>query len=93
MENQGKPATKRLLSLDALRGFDMFWIMGGEGISFPFSYAKRTALNHSRASIYKHVIYRGLIHRRIFTIKISDQPTFAKSIVYGAGGNCLYDHR
>ncbi len=22
----------RLLSLDALRGFDMFWIIGGEGI-------------------------------------------------------------
>ncbi|MFO0789016.1 MAG: DUF5009 domain-containing protein [Pirellulales bacterium] len=24
--------SRRLLSLDALRGFDMFWIMGGEGI-------------------------------------------------------------
>ncbi len=24
---------KRLLSLDALRGFDMFWIIGGEGIA------------------------------------------------------------
>lgn len=32
MENQDKPAIKRLKSLDALRGFDMFWIMGGEGI-------------------------------------------------------------
>ncbi len=27
-----KPAAQRLLSLDALRGFDMFWIMGGEDI-------------------------------------------------------------
>jgi len=27
-----KPQTKRLYSLDALRGFDMFWIMGGEAI-------------------------------------------------------------
>ncbi len=26
------PLPDRLLSLDALRGFDMFWIMGGEGI-------------------------------------------------------------
>ena len=25
--------SQRLLSLDALRGFDMFWIMGGEGIA------------------------------------------------------------
>jgi predicted acyltransferase len=32
MESQDKPAVKRLQSLDALRGFDMFWIMGGEGI-------------------------------------------------------------
>jgi len=30
MENGSKP--KRLYSLDALRGFDMFWIMGGEVI-------------------------------------------------------------
>ncbi|MEZ4896386.1 MAG: DUF5009 domain-containing protein [Saprospiraceae bacterium] len=32
MENEGKSTSGRLLSLDALRGFDMFWIMGGEGI-------------------------------------------------------------
>lgn len=25
-----QPATRRLMSLDALRGFDMFWIVGGE---------------------------------------------------------------
>jgi predicted acyltransferase len=103
METNNKP--KRLYSLDALRGFDMFWIMGGEaifaglatltgwpvlkwwatqlnhvawhgfhfydmifplflfiaGISFPFSMAKRAAMNESRGSIYKHVISRGLI--------------------------------
>ncbi|MGV8134008.1 MAG: acyltransferase family protein [Mangrovibacterium sp.] len=32
MENDNKPATKRLQSIDALRGFDMFWIMGGRHI-------------------------------------------------------------
>ena len=105
MEDGKKPQSRRLYSLDALRGFDMFWIMGGEaifaglasrtgwpvlkwwatqlehvewhgfqfydmifplflfiaGISFPFSLAKRMASNDSRTSIYKHVIYRGLI--------------------------------
>jgi predicted acyltransferase len=105
MENENKPVVKRLYSLDALRGFDMFWIMGGEGIfvglasltgwpifkwwdgqlehvpwhgfhfydmifplflfiagiSFAFSLAKRTTMNDSRSSIYKHVISRGLI--------------------------------
>ncbi len=105
MEKENQPTSKRLYSLDALRGFDMFWIMGGEGIfialasltgwpvfkwcatqldhvpwhgfvfydmifplflfiagiSFPFSLAKRIAKNDSRASIYKHVVFRGLI--------------------------------
>lgn len=105
MENENKPVSKRLYSLDAFRGFDMFWIVGGEGlfaglaaltgwpvlqwwadqlehvkwngfhfldmifptflfiagISFPFSYAKRVAMNESRKAIYKHVISRGLI--------------------------------
>jgi predicted acyltransferase len=105
MENETKPVVKRLYSLDALRGFDMFWIMGGEGvfvalaaitgwpvlqwwagqlkhvpwhgfvfydmifpmflfiagISFPFSVAKRTAINESRITLYKHVILRGLL--------------------------------
>jgi predicted acyltransferase len=32
MDNQPQPEIKRLHSLDALRGFDMFWIMGGETI-------------------------------------------------------------
>jgi predicted acyltransferase len=32
MENESKTISKRLYSLDALRGFDMFWIMGGEAI-------------------------------------------------------------
>jgi Uncharacterized conserved protein len=105
MENESTPVIKRLYSLDALRGFDMFWIAGAEGIfvglasltgwpifkwwagqlehvpwhgfhfedmifplflfiagiSFAFSLAKRTAMNDSRTSIYKHVISRGLI--------------------------------
>lgn len=33
MENSNRPESKRLLSLDALRGFDMLWIMGGGEIS------------------------------------------------------------
>lgn len=105
MEDSNKPIIKRLQSLDALRGFDMFWIMGGKGIfiglatltgwplfqwwaeqlqhvhwhgfhfydmifpmflfiagiSFPFSFLKRNAMNESRRSIYIHVVKRGLL--------------------------------
>lgn len=31
------------------------------GISFPFSMAKRTAMNESRSLIYRHVVFRGLL--------------------------------
>src|SRR3989339_1496958 len=105
MESKTTSSATRLHSLDALRGFYIFWIMGGEsifiglasltgwpvfkwwaeqlehvpwhgfhfydmifplflfiaGISFPFSLAKRTAMNDSRKSIYKQVISRGLL--------------------------------
>jgi len=105
MESKTTSSATRLHSLDALRGFDMFWIMGGEsifvglasltgwpvfkwwaeqlehvpwhgfhfydmifplflfiaGISFPFSLAKRIAMNDSRKSIYKQVFSRGLL--------------------------------
>jgi predicted acyltransferase len=29
----GKSSSERLVSIDALRGFDMFWIVGGEGLA------------------------------------------------------------
>ena len=97
--------SKRLLSIDALRGFDMLFIMGfsalivsicalfpgGDqswlarqmahvdwnglahhdtifplflfisGMTFPFSYAKRTAAGSPRGKIYWEVIRRGLV--------------------------------
>src|SRR5271156_1397291 len=31
---QSPSPSRRLLSLDALRGFDMFWIMGADGIAY-----------------------------------------------------------
>lgn len=32
-DSTSSPASSRLLSLDALRGFDMFWIMGGDALA------------------------------------------------------------
>lgn len=105
MTEEKTKKSERLLSLDALRGFDMFWIMGGEyiivslakilpwpvliwlsgqmehvewngfhfydnifplflfiaGVSMPFSLTKRLARGDSRASVYRHVIIRGLL--------------------------------
>lgn len=105
MAEQHTNKPKRLLSLDALRGFDMFWIMGGEnilhalaqltqwslflwlgtqmehvewngfrfydnifplflfiaGITMPFSLSRRIERGDSKASIYRHIVFRGLI--------------------------------
>jgi predicted acyltransferase len=50
MENVTKPAVKRLQSLDALRGFDMFWIIGGGALvqilarCFPVSWLQAIAV-------------------------------------------------
>lgn len=41
--NQPTTTNKRLLSLDALRGFDMFWIVSGEGIIHGFANAVKQA--------------------------------------------------
>ena len=47
----------RLASLDALRGFDMFWIMGGQGLV----YAIATALGHPGFKAhFGHVPWDGL---------------------------------
>ena len=97
--------SERLVSLDALRGFDMFWIMGGAavfqaaaevtgwnwlsslcthmehpvwhgfemwdlifplflfiaGVATPFSIDKRLGQGASRASVYRHIVRRGLL--------------------------------
>lgn len=53
-----KPGTGRLLSLDALRGFDMFWIIGGSRLiapliavtGWPFLQTLEKQLHHSRGN-------------------------------------------
>lgn len=108
-KSDAKPSeskSNRLVSLDALRGFDMFWIMGGgastvkiaaemtswawllwissqlehpewhgfafydlifplflfiAGVSMPFSFEKRLERGESKASLYRHLIFRAVI--------------------------------
>ncbi len=52
----GKPTTKRIVSLDALRGFDMFWIVGMEGVIHALS----TVLNYPLITQMDHVPWEGL---------------------------------
>src|SRR5262245_16525804 len=50
-----QPTSRRLLSLDALRGFDMFWIVGGEELIH--------ALYQTWPSGPLHVLDRQLTHK------------------------------
>jgi predicted acyltransferase len=68
--NIEKPASARLLSLDALRGFDMFWIISGEGIF------------HGLANIVltKHNLYRDPVNWQIAT---NNDLNFLDRIIVG----------
>lgn len=58
--NPTKPASApRLLSLDALRGFDMFWIMGGEGLAAALHKISDNPATDLFATQLEHVEWAG----------------------------------
>ncbi len=68
--NQPTTAGNRLLSLDALRGFDMFWIVSGEGIFHGFAAAVKNKY--------------GLVQDKInWQIAVTDQLNFFERILVG----------
>ncbi|EHQ25853.1 acyltransferase family protein [Mucilaginibacter paludis] len=56
--NQGKPKT-RLVSLDALRGFDMFWIISGEEIFHGFAGVVKNKYNLVQDSLTWQIATNG----------------------------------
>jgi predicted acyltransferase len=60
-QNEVRPAPKRLYSLDALRGFDMFWIMGGEGIFVGLATLTGWPLFEWIAKQLDHVPWHGFV--------------------------------
>lgn len=53
------PKSERLLSLDALRGFDLLWILGGEGIVRALLALTGWAWVDAVAGQLKHVAWHG----------------------------------
>lgn len=49
----------RLRSIDALRGFDMFWIIGAEGIVHALQQTKQTPLTEFLSTQLEHVEWEG----------------------------------
>lgn len=53
------PITQRLYSLDALRGFDMFWIIGAEGIFHQLSDATQSPIWGALSNQFHHPDWHG----------------------------------
>jgi predicted acyltransferase len=53
------PKSERLLSLDALRGFDLFWILGGEGVVHALLALTGWAWVAAVSAQLKHVAWNG----------------------------------
>jgi predicted acyltransferase len=60
MANEIKPASPRLLSLDALRGFDMFWIVGAEDIVHALHNVSHTGVVNLLATQLTHKDWQGV---------------------------------
>ena len=54
-----KDKPKRLMSLDALRGFDMIWIIGGERVIHAWSKASDNQVLHGLSEQFRHVPWDG----------------------------------
>src|SRR5881296_247926 len=56
-ENQ--PQSSRLVSLDALRGFDMFWIIGADSLVSALYRMKRSGATEFLANQLEHAEWQG----------------------------------
>lgn len=93
------PASKRLLSLDALRGFNMFWIMGGAdligalGDTFPHPAIKPTVENLTDHVRWEGFHFHDLIFPMfLFIIGVAIPFSTAKRIEKGASRSTLTRH-
>jgi predicted acyltransferase len=98
METADKPQTKRLYSLDALRGFDMFWITGGEGIFIGLATLTGWPIFHWWAGQLEHVPWHGfhfydmIFPLFLFIAGISFPFSLAKRLAANESRKLLYRH-
>lgn len=98
MKNQKKPVIKRLHSLDALRGFDMFWIMGGEGIFIALATLTNWPFFQWWANQLHHVAWHGfhfydmIFPLFLFIAGISFPFSMAKRIARNDSRKSIYIH-
>jgi predicted acyltransferase len=93
-----QPAYERLLSLDALRGFDMFWIIGGEEIIKGLAQVFPGRLSEIAVGQLEHVRWQGLHFYDViwplfmFMVGVSLSFSLARRKLSGATDKDLYLH-
>jgi len=98
MENTNKPALNRLQSIDALRGFDMFWIMGGRHIFMGLATLTGWSFFEAIANQMKHVAWHGfafydmIFPLFLFIAGISFPFSMEKRIAKNNSRKSLYIH-
>ena len=98
MENTDKKSSKRLYSLDALRGFDMFWIMGGESIFVALAALTGWPIFEWCATQLEHVPWHGFVFYDmifplfLFIAGISFPFSLAKRIQNDDSRKSIYKH-
>ena len=98
MEKEIKPEGKRLYSLDALRGFDMFWIMGGESIFIGLASLTGWPIFQWWAEQLEHVPWHGfhfydmIFPLFLFIAGISFPYSVAKRAAANENRKLLYRH-
>lgn len=93
----GTPA-KRLASLDALRGFDMFWIIGGENVvhgmanatGLPFFKLLSFQMQHSQWTGFR--FYDLIMPLFLFMVGMSIPFSLSKRLASGESHNHIYIH-
>jgi predicted acyltransferase len=88
----------RLASLDALRGFDMFWIIGGDTLVRTFGKALGLGRDNAFLAQFEHVPWQGLHFFDViwplfmFMVGVSIPFSLAKRKGAGATSKSIYAH-
>ena len=87
--------TGRLISLDALRGFDMFWILGGDALGRAIGKLEKTPLTETLSTQLSHVEWEGfhfydmIFPLFVFMAGVSTVYSLAKAHETGGRGKAV----
>ena len=89
-DNAPNPKTSRLMALDALRGFDMFWILGGDSLARALDKMDKNPVTETVSNQLSHVEWAGFhFYDMIFPLFVfmaGVSTVYSLSKAYETGG-------